>query len=112
MSWGAALGIAIALRAIGVVVARRARPEASWRELVLGSGSWRIPMTIVLVPVAFVLALGLAAGQLWCALLLAPLVLLIAPWIVARRVLIPLGLPRAAYFAAWLSDWTDRKSVV
>ncbi|WP_437333946.1 hypothetical protein [Sorangium sp. So ce394] len=108
VSWGAALCIAIALRAIGVAVARKARPEASWRELVLGSGSWRIPMTIVLVPVACVLALGLAVGQLWCALLLAPLALLLAPWLVARGVLIPLGLPRAAYFVAWLSDWTWR----
>ncbi|WP_199693951.1 hypothetical protein, partial [Sorangium cellulosum] len=108
MSWGAALCIAVVLRAIGVAVARKASPEAPWRELVLGSGGWRTPVTIVFVPVAFVLAIGLAAGQLWCALPLAPLVLLVAPWFVARRVLIPLGLPRAAYFVAWLSDWTWR----
>ncbi|WP_437688081.1 hypothetical protein [Sorangium sp. So ce176] len=108
MSWGAALCIAVVLRAIGVAVARKASPEAPWRELVLGSGGWRTPVTIVFVPAAFVLAIGLAAGQLWCALPLAPLVLLVAPWFVARRVLIPLGLPRAAYFVAWLSDWTWR----
>ncbi|WP_437588497.1 hypothetical protein [Sorangium sp. So ce1000] len=106
MSWGAALCIAIVLRAIGVAVARKASPEASWRELLLGSGSWRTPVTIALVPVAFVLTIGLAAGQLWCALPLVPLVLLIAPWFVARRVLVPLGLPRAAYLVARLSNWT------
>lgn len=45
---------------------------------------------------------------LWCALVLGPVLVTVAPWPVARGILIPLGLPRAAYRVASLSDWTWR----
>ncbi|WP_438024823.1 hypothetical protein [Sorangium sp. So ce233] len=105
MSWGVILILAIVARAIGEVAARKASPGAPSRD---AAGAWRTPVTIFFVPIAAPLAIGLAAGQLWCALLLAPLALLIAPWLVARHAIIPLGLPRAAYYVALLSDWTWR----
>ncbi|WP_437778112.1 hypothetical protein [Sorangium sp. So ce1097] len=105
MSWGGLLALAVVVRAIVEVAARKAAPGAPSRG---AAGASRTPVTIVLVPIAVPLAIGLAAGQLWCALLLAPLAPLIAPWLVARHAIIPLGLPRAAYYVALLSDWTWR----
>ncbi|MGK3984970.1 hypothetical protein WME99_18120 [Sorangium sp. So ce136] len=108
MNWGVILVLAIIVRTIGEAAARRASPGAPPSPGLLGAGTWRTAVTVVLAPMTVVLALGLAAGQLWCALLLAPIALLIAPWPLARRALIPLGLPRAAYYVALLSDWTWR----
>ncbi|WP_438016186.1 hypothetical protein WMF18_35885 [Sorangium sp. So ce315] len=105
MSWGGLLVLAVVVRAIVEVAARKAAPGAPSRG---AAGAWSTPVTLVLVPIAVPLAIGLAAGQLWCALLLAPLAPLIAPWLVARHAIIPLGLPRAAYYVALLSDWTWR----
>ncbi|WP_437277377.1 hypothetical protein WME90_40010 [Sorangium sp. So ce375] len=108
MSWGGLLALALAARMLTEAAARRASPGAPPRPEMLGVGLWNTVVVIVLVPIALVLALALATGQLWCALPLAPLTLLMAPWPFARHVIIPLGLPRTAYCVAWLSDWTFR----
>ncbi|XXX75382.1 hypothetical protein WMF30_47815 [Sorangium sp. So ce134] len=108
MSWGVLLALAVAVEVIVEAARRRASPGAPPRPDALGTGAVRTAARVVLAPTAIVLAIGLAAGQLWCALLLAPLVPFIAPWLVARHAFIPLGLPRAAYHAALLSDWTWR----
>ncbi|WP_437810936.1 hypothetical protein [Sorangium sp. So ce1078] len=108
MNWGVILALAIVVRMISEAAARKASPGAPPRPDALGAGTWRTAVRMVLAPMALVFAVGLAAGQLWCALLLAPLVPFIAPWLVARHVMIPLGLPRAAYHVTLLSDWTWR----
>ncbi|WP_437646094.1 hypothetical protein [Sorangium sp. So ce362] len=108
MSWGLLLALAIAVRMISEAAARKASPGAPPRPGALGAGTWHAAVRLVLAPAAVVLAIGLAAGQLWCALLLAPLVPFIAPWLVARYAFIPLGLPRVAYHVTLLSDWTWR----
>ncbi|WP_437621150.1 hypothetical protein [Sorangium sp. So ce1151] len=108
MNWGVLLVLAIVVRTICEVAARRASPGAPPRPSLLGAGTWRVAAAIVIAPMTIVLVFGLAAGQLWCALLLAPLVLLVAPCRLARHALVPLGLPRAAYHVALLSNWTWR----
>ncbi|MDC0684254.1 hypothetical protein [Sorangium atrum] len=104
MNWGGLLVLALLARVISEAAARKAAPSAPPRPPMLGLGHWNTVVVIVLVPIAF----ALASGQLWCALPLAPLAVLMAPWPFARHVIIPLGLPRAAYCVAWLSDWTFR----
>jgi hypothetical protein len=69
-------------------------------------GSWGAFVWFVLGPTAPLLLTGVLAGQLYLLLPLLAVVLLIFPWFFARRALIPLGLPRAAYFLTWTSDYT------
>ncbi|WP_437853707.1 hypothetical protein [Sorangium sp. So ce363] len=108
MSWGGLLVLAILVRVISEAAARRASPGAAPRPQMLGVGLWNVVVLFVFAPIAILLALALAGGQLWCAVPLAPLALLMAPWSFARHALIPLGLPRAAYFVASLSDGAFR----
>ncbi|WP_437763933.1 hypothetical protein WMF27_38300 [Sorangium sp. So ce281] len=108
MSWGGLLVLAVVVRVIIEVAARKASPGAAPRPRMLGVGLWNVVALFVFVPIAILLALALAGGQLWCAVPLAPLALLMVPWSFARHALIPLGLPRAAYFVASLSDGAFR----
>jgi hypothetical protein len=63
---------------------------------------------LFLVPIA----LAIAGFAFKTSLALAPMALIglvpIAPWFIARRILVPLGLPRAAYYVAYLADGTWR----
>ncbi|WP_437526893.1 hypothetical protein WME79_41820 [Sorangium sp. So ce726] len=108
MTWGVLLALAVVVRVISEAAARKASPGAAPRPAMLGVGLWNVVVLFVFVPIAILLALALAGGQLWCAVPLAPLALLMAPWPFVRHVIIPLGLPRAAYFIASLSDGTFR----
>lgn len=84
----------------------RSAQEPTWRRPRVGG--WVALVWIFLVPAAGGLAAALVSGALWCAFVLAPVLLAIAPWPAARWVFIPLGLPRVAYHVASLSDWTWR----
>ncbi|WP_129353757.1 hypothetical protein [Sorangium cellulosum] len=106
VSFGLLLAISIGVRVIVAAAERWASPGPPPRAG--GPSTGALVVWFVLVPLAVLLAICVAAGQLSCALLLAPLLPIVAPWPVARHVLIPLGLPRAAYHVARLSDWTWR----
>lgn len=75
-----------------------------------GPGKSHVPFTAlvwsVLVPIGLVLFAGVLAGQIY---LLPPLLGIIAlafPWTTTRLVLIPLGLPRVAYWLARTAEVT------
>jgi hypothetical protein len=70
------------------------------------AGSWGAFVWFVLVPTSLPLLVGVLAGQLYLLPLLLAIGLLTFPWPIARLVLIPLGLPRLAYFLTWTSDYT------
>lgn len=70
------------------------------------AGAWGAFVWFVFVPAAFPLLAGVLAGQLYLLPLLLGILLLTFPWPIARLVLIPLGLPRLAYFLTWTSDYT------
>ncbi len=75
-----------------------------------GPGKTHVPLTAavwsILVPVGLVLFAGVLGGQIY---LLPPLLAIIAlafPWTTTRLVLIPLGLPRLAYWLARSAEVT------
>lgn len=73
------------------------------------SGTWRLAVWFVLGPAALTLGAGVLSGQIYLLPPLLAISLIIFPWPIARRVLIPLGLPRLAYFVALTSDHTFRR---
>lgn len=75
-----------------------------------GPGKPHVPFTAavwsVLVPIGLALFAGVLAGQIY---LLPPLLVIVAlalPWTTTRLVLIPLGLPRVAYWLARTAEVT------
>lgn len=67
---------------------------------------WLRVLRIVLLPVALGLCVALAGGMLWAAPALAINAAVLLPWPLARWVLIPLGLPRLAFWTVSIADWT------
>ncbi|AUX47471.1 hypothetical protein SOCE26_089920 [Sorangium cellulosum] len=108
MTLGVLLALAVVARLVIEVIARKISPSASPHLDVPGASVRLVAAWHHVALAAVLLAIGLAAGQLWSALLLAPLAALLAPWPAARLALIPLGLPRAACWVASLSEWTWR----
>jgi hypothetical protein len=108
MSSTALLGIILIIR-FSIAAAQRgpaARREEPWRQP--RASGWAALVWILLVPAAGGLFFGLLSGALWCGLVLAPVIVAIAPWPVARYLFIPLGMPRVAYRVTSISDWTWR----
>jgi hypothetical protein len=109
----AGTSVMAAILAVRVVIAllqqgAKAQPGSGGAPGTGGGGSWVVAVWLVLVPLALGFGIGLLAGQLWCAAALALLLVIIAPWLIVKLALIPLGLPRAAYHVTRLSDWTWR----
>lgn len=73
-----------------------------------GPHRWANLAWMAFAPAAVGLGIALATGAVWTAPLLAAALVGLAPWPFARWVLIPLGLHRAAWLAASVSDWTFR----
>ncbi len=69
-------------------------------------GIWAVVVWWVLVPAG--LSFGILAGPLLFPFFLFGLVLMALPWPFARLVLIPLGMPRLAYWLTRTSDFTFR----
>lgn len=60
----------------------------------------------LLVLAAGIFGVGALLGALWCVPCLAVSLVLLMPWTTTRRVLVPLGLARPAYWLARLAGWT------
>jgi hypothetical protein len=65
-----------------------------------------VSLWLCLVMVTVFFGIMAALGTIWSAPLLAAGMLLLMPWTVARRVLIPLGMSRSARFFSSLAGWT------
>lgn len=71
-------------------------------------GGWGAFVWFVLVPVGGLLTLLSLTGQIYLLPLVAPILVLTFAWPIARSVLVPRGLTKAAYWLTYTSDFTFR----
>lgn len=81
-----------------VQVAHRARRHLPSSEFILFWGALWVSASVT--------AGAARGGSPWCALLFLVELVLLMPWTVTSRILIPLGMPRAAYRLGALAGWT------
>jgi hypothetical protein len=100
MNPGVLIGLLAGLRAINAA-GKKGRPAAQ-----SGRGAWMLLVWILIAPFTIPMTIALIEGRWIFALPLLPALLVIAPWPIARRLLVPLGLVRSAFCVAALSDFT------
>jgi hypothetical protein len=98
-----AVAAVIGLQVARAIARRRGQPVPSGGGPEGPIGTWSVVVWLVVMPVGVLLVVG----GLWP--LLPVLALIAFPWPIARLVLIPLGMPRLAYWLTYTSDVTFRK---
>ncbi len=111
MSSAAVLALLVLVRLLLAGAERRNSPGRLYyagRRPANRRRSWAPIVWVFGIPAGIGVVSAVMSGAVWLAPALVPLLLAVGPWPMTRAVLIPLGLPRAAYYVAQLSDVTWR----